>query len=413
MVQWIVFTAFGLFCFSSAFAEWDLKTRLRWDFVQDRLEATDFYQTYGSNLTNHTFQTRIQANRTSGDWYFSTHSTLSLLSGHHIDVLTDLPEAMQVRPGSDDQRFFDMSYEFLSRDETIGVARLDRFSIKYQKPDWSVTLGREAFSWGNGLLFNPLDVFNPYPPTAIDREFKPGSDLLLVEKLFSDGSDLQALAVMRSETEMDSGSTHTVGLKYRRFLGAIEADIVVGSHFGDRFYGASMMVPVGLTLLRIDASSRCTTHDCAVSAMANIDYTFVIKKALFYVFAEAFHNGVGMTDFSQSESGLPTLLESQLRRGEVFFLMKNYGATGLRFNWHPLWSQTIATITNLHDNSSLLQTVVSYDPNDTMRIQAGATWQLGSEGTEFGKRSVSIAGSAGARTIGGGDSFYVSVAYYR
>ena len=36
-----------------------------------------------------------------------------------------------------------------------------------------------------------MDLFDPFSPTATDTEYKPGTDMLYVQRLFADGSDLQ------------------------------------------------------------------------------------------------------------------------------------------------------------------------------------------------------------------------------
>jgi hypothetical protein len=43
---------------------------------------------------------------------------------------------------------------------------------------WPVSPRAREAGWGNGLVFQVLDLFNPFPPNAVDREYKPGSDML-------------------------------------------------------------------------------------------------------------------------------------------------------------------------------------------------------------------------------------------
>ena len=62
-------------------------------------------------------------------------------------------------------------------------------------------MGRQAVSWGNGMVFQPLGLFSPFAPTTVDRDYKAGDDLLLVERLFANGSDLQLLLVGRRDAD--------------------------------------------------------------------------------------------------------------------------------------------------------------------------------------------------------------------
>jgi hypothetical protein len=60
-----------------------------------------------------------------------------------------------------------------------------------------VRVGRQALTWGSGLVFRPMDLFNPFSPTATDTEYKPGADMVYVQQVFADGSDLQLIVVPR------------------------------------------------------------------------------------------------------------------------------------------------------------------------------------------------------------------------
>ena len=66
-----------------------------------------------------------------------------------------------------------------NNDQTL-YHRLDRLSVTFQ-PYWgTLQIGRQALTWGNGFLFNPMDLFNPFSPTQIDREYKPGDDMVSI-----------------------------------------------------------------------------------------------------------------------------------------------------------------------------------------------------------------------------------------
>ncbi|MCY4656235.1 MAG: hypothetical protein OXC80_05400, partial [Gammaproteobacteria bacterium] len=103
----------------------------------------------------------------------------------------------------------------------------------------------------------------------------------------------------------------------------------------------------------------------------------------------------------------PQQLLERASRGELFNLMQDYMAMGVVFPWHPLWSQPVSLITNLHDRSTLLQTFLTFDPTDDTRLQFGVLVPVADRGTEFGKRS---AGSD--QTVGGGWSIFLNVSYY-
>ena len=82
-----------------------------------------------------------------------------------------------------------------------GPASIDRLAVTYTTPDLVVRVGRQAITWGSGLVFRPMDLFDPFSPTATDTECKPGVDMLYVQRLFADGSDLQFILAPRPARE--------------------------------------------------------------------------------------------------------------------------------------------------------------------------------------------------------------------
>ena len=64
--------------------------------------------------------------------------------------------------------------------------------------DWGLArIGRQAVTWGNGFLFNPMDLFNPFAPTQIDRDYKIGDDMIFTQFPLKQTGDLQLLYVPR------------------------------------------------------------------------------------------------------------------------------------------------------------------------------------------------------------------------
>ena len=70
-------------------------------------------------------------------------------------------------------------------------------------------------------MFNPMDFFSPFAPTTLDRDFKPGDDLIRVDHLFEEGDDLQAVAVFRRDDEgRRTSAAGSYGVKWHRLMAA-------------------------------------------------------------------------------------------------------------------------------------------------------------------------------------------------
>ena len=58
-------------------------------------------------------------------------------------------------------------------------------------------VGRQAVTWGNGLMFNPMDLFNPFAPSNTVRDYKMGDDLVSVRFNGEGGKELNLLYIPR------------------------------------------------------------------------------------------------------------------------------------------------------------------------------------------------------------------------
>ncbi|NJN51852.1 MAG: hypothetical protein HC809_08855, partial [Gammaproteobacteria bacterium] len=289
-------------------------------------------------------------------------------------------------PSDDDSRFMDLTWTLDDGDRHRVYQRLDRLALSYRGANWGVTVGRQAVSWGSGLVFQPLDLFSPFAPTTVDRDYKPGDDVVMFDRLNDNETDLQLLAVLRRDAQGNRDAAETsVGGKFHALWGERDLDFVVGRHYRDAVFGVSLRMPVGTALLRTDwLVTDLEEGGTKVSGIVNLDYSFDWMGKSWYVFAEYFRNGFGVSREPVDITRLPSALTTRLARGELFTLMKDYTALGMQIQWHPLIMHSLSVITNLHDTSSLLQTSVSYDAGDAMRYEAGVVAPLGAPGDEYG-----------------------------
>ena len=353
---------------------------------------------------------RLMFRESAGPFEFIVDHSLTVVSGDSFAFLDAPGATLDQTPAGDEGRAFDLSWEIESGSRHRSWHRLDRLAVRYRRGDWSVTLGRQAVSWGNGLVFQPLGLFTPFAPTTVDQEYKAGDDLLLVERLFADGSDINLLVVGRKgETgDLDWGSSSTA-LKWHGFVGQGELELVAAKHYRDEVLGIGARIPIGGALARTDlVATRVRGSGWKLSGIVNLDYTLAVFGGTAHVFAEYFHNGFGVDRLPETPLALPADLLARLGRGEVFNLMRDYAALGANVVWHPLWSQSVALIGNLGDGSALLQTSVSYEPGENQRLQVGWLEPLGRAGKEFG--GVPLAGST--LTRGGASTVFARWVYY-
>ena len=72
---------------------------------------------------------------------------------------------------------------------------IDRLLMNYH-PTWGdITVGRQAVGLGRGVVFSAMDLFIPFSPLDIDREWRRGVDAVRVERRITDTTSAELLSV--------------------------------------------------------------------------------------------------------------------------------------------------------------------------------------------------------------------------
>ena len=384
-------------------AESDLSARFKWFSSAAALPSADVLRREtGTPAYDHNADLRVLMRGSAGRLRFAADYSATWVAGDSL-AFGDSAH-LDERPTEDATRLMNLTRTIDEGSRHLFVHRFDRLAVEYRDPRLAITVGRQAVSWGSGHVFQPMDLFNPFAPTAVDRDYKPGDDIVLIERAFAT-SGLQLLHVARRDAGEHAGSDSYAAL-WHGFLGAAEVELMAARHYRDDLLGMTLKLPLGLAILRTDIVGARLDQDGdrRISSIVNLDFAFQLFQRTGLAFAEYFHNDYGVDSLTTE---LPAPLGDRLTRGELFNVMRDYLAVGATYQWHPLWSQSLVWIGNLNDGSSLVQTSLTYDPSDSSRVQAGFVAALGEEGSEFGGRPVDE-----GVTAGGGTRAFVRMLYF-
>ena len=396
-----------------------LTFRLKGFASASNVPGTDVYRDSLSNRRNDSsVDLRTMLQHDVGSWSFEAAHTALVQYGDAI-MLGQTSSGDEQVVVSDDLRLLNLADDLNDGRRHRALHRLDRLNAQWRSNHWAVTVGRQAVSWGSGIVFQPLDPFNPFAPTAVDRDYKAGDDLVLIERLFDNGHDAQLLHVFRRD-RLDSvnGDVASTAAKWHGYSGSLEFEVIAAQHYDTEFLGLSGRVPVGPAVLRSDIAMRrgisrqTLNDDWGVLGVINIDVAFPWRGRTVYAFAEYFHNDFGLAELPTPLTALPADLQAGLERGEFFNLMRDYLVLGGTFEWHPLLTQQLTVITNLHDSSSLLQMQFAYDVGQNQNMQLGWIGSTGGSGDEFAPITVGTMPTGQSLTQGGGDRVYLRWAGY-
>ena len=288
----------------------------------------------------------------------------------------------------DDNQFFSLTRIISEGDDHIVYHRLDRLFLTHEGRFGYLSIGRQALTWGNGLLFNPADLINPFAPSDIIRDYKIGSDMILYQNGFDLISELQLVIVPRTNEEDDLDyDQSTYGLKTRLSSENGDLDIYVMKNYDDPVLGGGFSTYLGGGVLRSDLTWTYLDEDSETqsffSGVINYDRSWTWSGKNWYGFIEFYYNGLGEADpldALQNES-----LTERLSRGEIFVTGNYYLDALLQYEAHPLVNLLVTVIYNLEDNSFLLQPRLNWEVSQSLELLLGVNVSEGSAGSEFGE----------------------------
>jgi len=371
--------------------DWSFGGHTKFQFIHTLIpQDSVLNQINDDSLQDLNFEARLKISARRDRWDFNTHVQFI---GVHSDTLSgfrNLPSLIYPGTGviNDDRRWFNLTHELNNEGKNATLVRLDRLNVGFTGDNTVIRFGRQAISWGNGLLFTPMDILNPFDPTAVDKEYKTGDDMLYGQYLLDNGNDVQTVAVVRRHPISEEVDRHqsTLAGKYHGFWGSKEYDILLAEHYGEMVLGLGASTDFSGAIWRGDLVWNETDSGSVFSAVAGASYSGVIGGHNWSGFMEYFYNGFGQSGGDYSVAGIAanTELLKRLARGELFNLGRHYLGVSVTIETTPLLNLTPNIFVNLTDPSALAQLVLSYDWKQDIQILAALSFPIGPNGSEYG-----------------------------
>lgn len=406
-------------CGGKSFAqgEFDIDGRLRARYTANTFpDNSVFNDLTGSSGHEANVDARLMFKYDYGDWDLRADYEFAVLYGDRIEYTRELPPALKSFVGrlpNDDRRLFDLTHVFEDEDKTAVLHRLDRLSAGYTGRKTVVRFGRQAITWGNGMVYTPMDIFNPFDPAAIDTEYKAGDDMIYGQYLRDSGDDIESVLVFRrnpvtGDVESEFGS---LAFKYHGVGGDHEYDVLAAQHYDDPLIGVGGNMGIGGAVWRGDVTVALTDTDDAVATLVtSLSYSWTWAGRNVSGVAEYFFNGFGQRDGNYDPDSLaanPELLNRLVRR-ELFTLGRHYLALSALIEMTPLFLMTPNVFVNLSDGSALVQLVTQNDLRENLVLLAAVNLPVGADGTEFGGIETGVQGQYFSTSLG----FFAQLAWY-
>ncbi|WP_455209915.1 hypothetical protein [Kaarinaea lacus] len=374
------------------FDSWNFKGHTKYKFFYTHYQDNTWLSQLGAqNTDDHFGDIRLMIDNRWNEWDTNIHYQLIGVTSETLKVTQSTsPTNALFTPGivTDKSKLFNLTHVFHESDGQVVLQRLDRLTLGYTGQNLVVRVGREAISWGNGLFYNPMDVFNPFAPDAVDKDYKSGDDLAYLQWLFQSGDDLQAVLVPRRnlDTGKVDAENSSAAAKFHGFFAGKEYDVLAAQHYDQTMLAIGLATDWRETVVRGDIIATHTKEKIFTSAVANISYSWMWFNKNVSGFLEYFHNGFGQDANNYSPEALaanPQLLE-RIQRGELYTLGKHYIGANISLETTPLTLLSTNLFVNIADPSALLQVVYNFDWRQNLTMFSGLSLPMGAAGSEFG-----------------------------
>ena len=327
-----------------------------------------------------------------GHWSFAAHYLLSAEEGDTVRIARAESTLLPPPPAT----WFNLTNTFTDHDGLLGTQGIDRLALGYTTQDFVFRVGRQALTWGSGLVFRPMDLFDPFAPNATDTEYKPGTDMIYSQLLFQDGSDLEIVAVPRPERtgSEPASDASSAALKYSVSIFGHRTTWLLARDRGDWVGAVGVNGPLGGATWNVEiVPTAMEQGPTLVSVLANLSDALTLAARDATVFAEYYRNGFGVGRGISNLASLPSYLTNRLARGQLFEMRHDYLAAGIALEASPLLTVSPTLLADLDDRSSYLLLAVTWSLRDNLNLIAGAQQPFGRSGTEYGGIALA-AGSA-------------------
>ncbi|MDD5629312.1 MAG: hypothetical protein PHU21_09620 [Elusimicrobia bacterium] len=279
------------------------------------------------------------------------------------------------------ETWLDLQQDIASSATSLWRQRLHRVWAGLETEHASLRFGRQRVAWGTGKLWNPTDVLNPYQPTAVERDERPGVDALYLRHGLGELSQAE-LAYAPQSRWPDSALLARGRGNWRDFdFAAMGGKVtgstsswIVGGDFAGNLWDGSLHGEWSYTDNEVQRPYW--------RGLIGYEYSFGSEPKWRWLkdssaLVEYYHNGRGSAAPSRYD-------RSALCAGKEVVLAKDYAGLTFSKDLHPLLKLDVLFLGNLDDGSQLFSPTLQYNPLSNLYLTAG--WQrFGSaRDTEFG-----------------------------
>ena len=286
-----------------------------------------------------------------------------ILLGDYLET----KEFSSVLKNREPDTYFNLDRTYVDKNNLYGSHRLYRAYADLTFSDVDLRIGRQRIAWGTAMLWNPMDILNPFNPLQLERQERQGIDAVLLDWNYSPLSRVSLVyAQQRSETN--------TAARWRSNQKRFDLSFMAGRFRGDTVAGfdfAGQISEIGVRgeITQTDSAGEGNFTRTVVGA----DYTFTNTLTLN---VEMYFNGQGAAAATDYDF-------KNLLLGNAQSLARHYLGVYLSYDITPLLRWDNILIINLDDDSTFIAPNLVFSLMDNLEWSAGMQVFNGSKGTEY------------------------------
>lgn len=328
--------------------------------------------------------------------HYSSGETLSALAAYeqklslasaHLDststaLLLSTPSAtlpFRVEP---------LSGPLASEQNLSWVHELDRLQAAWHLSFAELTVGRQAVGWGRGAIFGAADVFAPFAPLEVDREWRAGVDAARGDFRLGPHASVEAVGAFGPRLDESAFAA-----RVRGFGGNIDAELLGGRRFRDYLFGGTSSVALAGAELHLELvffhlpspwpdAGLFGSSRWAPKALLGGSYSFPVGSGL-RALLEYQYSGFGLTDIHALPDRLAdAAFRERAERGDFQTWGRHGLAASLGYDLSLTASLALAALVDPADGSGLVAPSLTWDlgENASLLFSLYAPWGRAPQG---------------------------------
>ena len=321
----------------------DMRGRLQWEVLDNLSVEVHHVVTSGTPQ----YQTQLQLDLAEMGVELEEGMASNLMTGVGLQA----PEAVDLSWSMDDTDLFLQG-------------RTDRLFLQTSFGNHTLRVGRQAISFGHGMVFNPMDLVQPFSIATIDNEYKAGIDAVRLDSYFGMMGQVTGVIAYAGSWDRDGltavlNAQGTIGLTdISVFAGSVRSDVVLGTGLVSSVGAVGLHSDVTLTLPETDEDPFVRVTTGALwrpfsSSSVTMEYYYQSLGA---------SDASGYLDFASSD---------RYARGELWVMGQHYATIGWGQELTALSMLNAAFIANLKDASMMVSPSLSVSVSDNVQMVAG------------------------------------------